>query len=97
MPAFTANFVVLPLHKVVPLQSSAEKMIKQKTMEENTMIEELLNKLSALAGTDDFEYESEEIIEQLKDEGAGFEIAEKLFTINICDCYTGIDRDICQT
>ena len=81
MPAFTANFVVLPLHKVVPLQSSAEKMIKQKTMEENTMIEELLNKLSALAGTDDFEYESEEIMEQLQDEGAGFEIVEKLFTI----------------
>ena len=42
MPAFTANFVVLPLHKVVPLQSSAEKMIKQKTMEENIMNEQTL-------------------------------------------------------
>ena len=32
MPAFTTIFVVLPIHKVVPLQSSAEKMIKQKRL-----------------------------------------------------------------
>lgn len=45
------------------------------------MIEELLEKLESLVGSDDFEYDSEDIMEQLKDEGAGFEIVEKLLAI----------------
>ena len=38
------------------------------------MIETLLKQLEGLVGSDDFEFESEEIIEKLKAEGAGFEI-----------------------
>ena len=45
------------------------------------MIEALLKKLEDLVGSDDFEYESEEIIEELKAEGAGFEIVDNLFDI----------------
>ena len=45
------------------------------------MIEALLKQLEDLVGSDDFEFESEEIIEKLKDEGAGFEVVEKLLSI----------------
>ena len=45
------------------------------------MIETLLEKLEELADSDDFEFESEEIIEQLEEDGAGIEIVEKLFSI----------------
>ena len=45
------------------------------------MIGTLLKQLEELAGSDDFEFESEEIIERLKEEGAGIEIVERLFPI----------------
>ena len=45
------------------------------------MIDVLLKQLEDLVGSDDFEFESEEIIEKLIAEGAGFEIIEKLFLI----------------
>ncbi len=45
------------------------------------MIEALLKQLEGLVGSDDFEFESEEIIEKLKAEGAGFEIVDNLFSI----------------
>ena len=45
------------------------------------MIEELLKQLENLVGSDDFEFESEEIIQQLIAAGAGFEIIEHLFSI----------------
>lgn len=45
------------------------------------MIGTLLKQLEELAGSDDFESESEEIIERLKEEGAGIEIVERLFPI----------------
>jgi len=45
------------------------------------MMEELLKKLEALVGSDDFEYESEEIMEQLEEEGAGEEIIADLLGI----------------
>ncbi|MBR6968131.1 MAG: hypothetical protein IKH78_06310 [Ruminococcus sp.] len=45
------------------------------------MTEALLKQLEEFVGTDDFEFESEEIMEKLKEEGAGFEIIEKLFSI----------------
>ena len=45
------------------------------------MIDTLLKQLEDLVGSDDFEFESEEIMEELKAEGAGFEIIEQLFSI----------------
>jgi hypothetical protein len=45
------------------------------------MIDTLLEQLETLVGSDDFEFESEEIMERLEEEGAGFEIVEKLFAI----------------
>lgn len=45
------------------------------------MVESLLNQLEELVGSDDFEFESEEIIEKLIAEGAGFEIIEELLSI----------------
>lgn len=45
------------------------------------MVETLLKQLEELVGSDDFEFESEEIMENLKAEGAGFEIIEQLFSI----------------
>ncbi len=50
-------------------------------MEEKHMIETLLNQLEELVGSDDFEFESENIIEKLTEEGAGFEIINQLFSI----------------
>lgn len=41
-------------------------------------MEELLQKLENLIGTDDFEYKSEEIMEKLEEAGAGAEIIETL-------------------
>ena len=41
--------------------------------------EEMLKKLEALIGSDDFEYDSEVIMNQLAAEGAGSEIIEALF------------------
>ena len=40
------------------------------------MTEELLKQPEELIGTDDYEYESEEIMERPEEEGAGFETAE---------------------
>lgn len=45
------------------------------------MVDTLLKQLEDLVGSDDFEFESEEIMEELKAEGAGFEIIEQLFSI----------------
>ena len=45
------------------------------------MTEELLRQLEDLIGTDEFEYRSEEIMEQLEDEGVGIEITESLLSI----------------
>ena len=45
------------------------------------MVEVLLKQLEDLVGSDDFESESEEIIEQLEEEGAGIEIVEDLLSI----------------
>ncbi len=45
------------------------------------MIEELLKQLESLVGSDDFEFSSEEIVEKLKEEGAGIEIVGKLLAI----------------
>ena len=45
------------------------------------MTEELLERLEALVGSDDFEFESEEIMEELSDAGAGFETVEPLLAI----------------
>ena len=40
-----------------------------------------MRQLEELIGTDEFEYRSEEIMEQLEDEGAGIEITESLLSI----------------
>lgn len=45
------------------------------------MTEDLLKRLEELVGTDDFEYESEDIMAQLEEEGAGFETVEPLLAI----------------
>ena len=45
------------------------------------MKEELLQKLEAFAGSDDFAYESEEIMEQIEAEGAGSEMIPALLGI----------------
>ena len=45
------------------------------------MVDALLKQLEDLVGSDDFEFESEEIMEHLEAEGAGFEIVEQLFAI----------------
>ena len=45
------------------------------------MIETLLKQLEGLVGSDDFEFESEEIIKQLIAQGAGFETVAKLLSI----------------
>ncbi len=45
------------------------------------MTENLLRQLEDLIGSDDFEFEAEEIMEQLVEEGAGFEIVGELFSI----------------
>ncbi|MBR5372081.1 MAG: hypothetical protein IK130_07685 [Oscillospiraceae bacterium] len=45
------------------------------------MMEALLKKLESLVGTDDFDYESEEIMEQLEEAGAGQEIIADLLGI----------------
>ena len=45
------------------------------------MTEDLLKQLEDLVGADDFEFESEDIMEQLEEEGAGFEIIEPLLGI----------------
>ena len=45
------------------------------------MTDTLLEKLESLVDTDDFEYESEDIIAQLEEAGAGFEIIEPLLGI----------------
>ena len=45
------------------------------------MITELIGKLESLIGTDDFEYESEEIMESIEEEGAGLETVEELLSL----------------
>ena len=45
------------------------------------MIDTMLERLESLIGSDDFEFESVEIIEKLKAEGAGLESVGKLFEI----------------
>lgn len=45
------------------------------------MIEALLDQLRELVGSDDFEMQSEEIMERLSDEGAGLEIIADLLSI----------------
>ncbi len=45
------------------------------------MTEQYLKQLEELVGSDNFEYESEEIIEKLEEEDAGFEIVESLLSI----------------
>lgn len=50
-------------------------------MEVTEMIDSLLEEIEKLVGSDDFEYEMEEIMNKIEAEGAGFEIAEKLLGI----------------
>ena len=45
------------------------------------MIDELIKQLDELVGTDDFEYEMDEIMGRIRAEGAGFEIVEDLLHI----------------
>ena len=45
------------------------------------MTNELLKQLDELAGSDDFEFDSEEIMERLEEEGAGFETVGELLAI----------------
>ena len=45
------------------------------------MIDDILEQLESLVGSDDFEYESTELIQKLKAENAGLETVEKLFRI----------------
>ena len=45
------------------------------------MTEQLLKELESLIGTDDFEYDSEEIMEKLEDEGAGMDAIEALLAM----------------
>ena len=45
------------------------------------MIKELINQLDNLVGSDDFEFEMEEIMERIEAEGAGIEIVEDLLRI----------------
>ncbi len=45
------------------------------------MTEQLLKELESLLGTDDFEYDSEEIMEKLEDEGAGMDAVEALLAM----------------
>lgn len=45
------------------------------------MIKDLIYKLDQLVGTDDFEFDMEEIIYEIEAEGAGFEIVEDLLHI----------------
>lgn len=45
------------------------------------MVEKLLLEIEQLVGTDDFEYEMEERMNQMEAEGAGFEIVDELLQI----------------
>ncbi len=52
----------------------------RKTGDDN-VTDTLLEQLESLVGSDDFDYESMEIIEKLRAEGAGLETAEKMLQI----------------
>lgn len=45
------------------------------------MVQELLHEIEELVGSDDFEYEMEEKMNQIEAEGAGFEIVDELIRI----------------